>query len=218
MTHSSAPTPSEINLHKKSRILSLHFTDGQQFDLPAEYLRVFSRAAEVRTQQQPDVGKENVNIDAIEAQGQYGIRIKFDDGHDTGIYSWESLYELGKNQQQNWQQYLQKLKDRGYARGSEIAGVQPAEKHIQLLYFAWMAQQFGKESEPLTLPEKVIDVDSFLDWLRHYHHRDKAYLLQEDMVRVTVNKQFVKPFTRIDEGDEIALVPTSPVAPAPPKQ
>ena len=96
------PTPVEINLHQKSRILSLSFSDGKEFRYPCEYLRVYSRAAEVQASNTPVTGKEEVNIESIEPQGSYAIRIIFDDGHDTGIYSWESLYDLGINMDKYW--------------------------------------------------------------------------------------------------------------------
>ena len=100
------PTPIEINLHQKSRLLALRFSDGMSFELPCEYLRVFSTAAEVKASDSPVTGKESVNITKIEPQGQYAIRLVFDDGHDTGIYSWGTLYDLGKNYEANWQDYL----------------------------------------------------------------------------------------------------------------
>jgi DUF971 family protein len=109
-------TPSAIQLHQKSRLLTITFEDGSTFELPCEYLRVFSRAAEVRALGQPLAGKEQVNITAIEPQGQYAVRLVFDDGHDTGIYSWETLYELGVGQEQNWKTYLERLAAAGHQR------------------------------------------------------------------------------------------------------
>ncbi len=100
------PLPTEINLHQKSHILAIRFSDAASFEYPCEYLRVFSPAAEVKASRTPVTGKEQVNIERIEPQGQYAIRLVFDDGHDTGIFSWETLYALGKNKQQNWQNYL----------------------------------------------------------------------------------------------------------------
>ncbi|OQX31797.1 MAG: hypothetical protein B0D96_00430 [Candidatus Sedimenticola endophacoides] len=97
--------PVEINLHSKSRVLCIEFSDGSRFELPCEYLRVFSKAKEVRTSGAPVTGKEEVNITAIEPQGQYAVRLLFDDGHDTGIYSWDTLYELGVKHEQNWSVY-----------------------------------------------------------------------------------------------------------------
>ena len=117
------PQPTEINLHRKSRLLNIRFSDGQSFSLPCEYLRVNSQAAEVISRHVPESGKEDVNIDRIEPQGSYAVRIVFDDGHDTRIYSWETLYELGLNQEKNWQQYLDRLEAAGYTRdGRRLAG------------------------------------------------------------------------------------------------
>jgi DUF971 family protein/molybdopterin converting factor small subunit len=209
--------PTEIKLHSKSRILSITFSDGLHFDLPCEYLRVHSRAAEVRTLGRPEVGKENVNIDRIEPQGSYAVRLVFDDGHDTGIYSWETLHDLGVNQAGYWAEYLQKLEALGLARGGAAgAGGAAAQRRVRLLYFAYLAQYLRKESEEASLPAEVADVTALLAWLRR-RERERGYLLADDRVRVTVNRQFTEPFTRIDDGDEIALVPTSPTPPPPPK-
>ena len=101
--------PVDIKLHSKSRLLVVSFSDGRAFELPCEYLRVFSRAKEVRTMDAPVIGKENVNITGIEPQGQYAVRLLFDDGHETGIYSWDTLYELGEKRQEIWQDYLDRV-------------------------------------------------------------------------------------------------------------
>jgi DUF971 family protein len=108
------PVPTEINLHQKSHVLGISFSDGQHFDLPYEYLRISSKAAEVVTRNVPESGKKDVNIDRIEPQGSYAIRIVFDDGHDTGIYSWETLYDLGRNRDSYWKEYLEKLEKAGH--------------------------------------------------------------------------------------------------------
>lgn len=112
--------PTDIKLHQKSRILEVSFDDDSHFELPCEYLRVYSPSAEVRGhgpgQEVLQVGKEAVNIDAIEAVGTYAVVFKFDDGHDTGIYSWETLYELGANKTQYWTEYLKRLIDAGHLR------------------------------------------------------------------------------------------------------
>ena len=207
------PMPTEINLHRKSRLLSIRFSDGRQFELPCEYLRVYSHAAEEKARRVPVSGKEQVNIDSIEPQGNYAIRIAFDDGHDTGIYSWESLYDLGVNQEANWQRYLDRLAQAGLTRSEADSG----PRRIQLLYFAYLAKFLRRDSEQVDLPDGVDDVRTLLGWLRQ-HVRDKAYLLADDQVRVTVNKQFAEPFTKLANGDEVALVPTQPNPPAPPKQ
>lgn len=203
--------PTEINLHSKSRLLSIVFDDGQRFELPCEYLRVFSKAAEVRTMDKPVIGKEDVNIDHIEPQGQYAVRIVFDDGHDTGIYSWDTLYSLGANQHSNWQGYLNRLE----AMGVERQEPQEGEKRVTLLYFAWMARKMRKESEQMTIPAQVRNVAALLTWLGR-RKRGAAPLFDITQVRVTVNKQFTEGFTKLHDGDEIGFVPTSPTAPRTP--
>jgi DUF971 family protein/molybdopterin converting factor small subunit len=207
------PVPTEINLHRKSRLLGITFSDGRHFDLPCEYLRVFSHAAEEKARLIPVSGKEQVNIDSIEPQGNYAIRIAFDDGHDTGIYSWDSLYQLGLNQEANWQRYLERLAQAGLSRSDADAG----PKQLTMLYFAYLAKYLRTESEQVQTPAQVSDVQSLLAFLRQ-RARDKAYLLADDLVRVTVNKQFAEPFTKLADGDEVALVPTQPTPPPPPKQ
>lgn len=116
---SSAPAPSKIHLHQKSQQLELIYADAQ-FLLPAEYLRVFSPSAEVQGhgpgQQVLQVGKLQVGIKSIEGQGNYAIKIVFDDGHDSGIYTWNYLYELGQFQAKNWQDYEQQLAAAGKSR------------------------------------------------------------------------------------------------------
>jgi len=208
------PFPTEINLHRKSRLLRVNFSDGRSFEFPCEYLRVFSRAAEVTTSSTPVTGKENVNIERIEPQGNYAIRIIFDDGHDTGIYSWESLYHLGVNQQENWQGYLHKLEAMGYQRQAERTGF-GAGASVKVLYFSWLAQKLHRESEELKPPASVTDVGSLIEWLRR-RRADHGYLFTPDRIRITVNRQFAEPFTKLEPGDEIALVPTTPTPPAPP--
>jgi len=112
----------DIKLHQVSRMLEIHFDDGQAFNLSCEYLRVFSPSAEVRGhgpgQDVLQTGKENVNISQIEPVGNYAVKLVFDDGHDTGIYSWSYLYELGCDQEANWQAYLERLEQTGQQRQS----------------------------------------------------------------------------------------------------
>jgi DUF971 family protein len=113
-------TPKEIRLQTKSRRLLIGFDDGFQFDLSFEYLRVSSPSAEVKGhgpgQETLQSGKENVRVTAIEPVGHYAVRLIFDDGHDTGLYTWKYLYELGTEQESRWQAYLDRLKAAGYAR------------------------------------------------------------------------------------------------------
>jgi DUF971 family protein len=113
-------TAVEIKLRKASRLLAVRFDDGAAFDLPFEYLRVFSPSAEVAGhgpgQDVLQIGKEDVRVTSIEPIGHYAIRLIFDDGHDTGLYTWDYLHELGIKQRENWQAYLDRLKAAGYAR------------------------------------------------------------------------------------------------------
>ena len=117
---SNTPRPTDINFHQKSRVLEIAFEDGKNFKLPCEYLRVYSPSAEVRGhgpgQEVLQVGKESVNIEKIEPVGNYAIQLYFDDGHSTGIYSWDTLYTLGANQESLWQEYLERLENAGHKR------------------------------------------------------------------------------------------------------
>ena len=115
---SAIARPTEIRLRKSAGTLAVTFDSGEGFELPFEYLRVFSPSAEVRGHGTEilQVGKENVKITAIEPVGSYAVRLIFDDGHNTGLYSWTVLYDLGKHQAENWARYLQRLKDAGVQR------------------------------------------------------------------------------------------------------
>lgn len=215
MSHKQPIQPTEIQLHRKSRLLSISFEDGSHFDLPCEYLRVNSPAAEVKAMDQPVTGKEQVNIERIEPQGHYAVRLVFDDGHDTGIYAWETLHELGQNQERNWQRYLRRLQEAGHQRADEAAAI-GADYPLRVLYFSYLAQRLRKESENLRVPGTVRDVRALLGWLRN-KHLERGYLLADSHVRVTVNRQFAEPFTRLESGDEVAITPNSPhPPPAPP--
>jgi DUF971 family protein len=111
MTNSNAPTA--VNVHKKSATLELVYDNGESYQLSAEYLRVFSPSAEVQGHGQGQAvlqhGKKDVQFLDIEPQGHYAIKITFSDGHDSGIFSWEYLFQLGEDQEENWQQYMTKL-------------------------------------------------------------------------------------------------------------
>jgi DUF971 family protein/molybdopterin converting factor small subunit len=203
--------PTEIRLHAKSRLLSVGFDDGSVFELPCEYLRVFSRAAEVRTADRPIVGKEGVNILSIQPQGQYAVRLVFDDGHDTAIYPWDTLYSLGRDLERNWAEYLARLEAIGYRRQEPDQG----DKRVRILYFSWLAQKLRKESEQTLVPASVPDVEGLLRWLGQ-RRKGATALFAPGRVQVTVNKQFAEAFTRLHDGDEIAVVPSSPNAPATP--
>jgi DUF971 family protein len=112
--------PTGITLHQKSRVLEIAFSDGRTFRLPYEFLRVYSPSAEVRGhgpgQEVLQTGKRNVEIRSLEPVGSYAVQPVFSDGHSTGIFSWDYLYELGETQEALWAQYLEKLKAAGAAR------------------------------------------------------------------------------------------------------
>ena len=112
--------PTEIKLHQKSRVLELHFDDGYECNLTCEYLRVFSPSAEVQGhgpgQEVLQLGKETVGIEDMTPQGNYAIKLHFDDGHDTGLFTWEYLYALGQYYETNWARYLEKLEAAGHQR------------------------------------------------------------------------------------------------------
>ena len=114
------PKPINISLHQKSRVLEIEYEDGSKFELPCEYLRVYSPSAEVTGhgpgQEILQLNKEEVNIESIEPQGNYALKFVFDDKHDTGIYTWEYLYELGNTYEEKWQDYLSRLKEAGHER------------------------------------------------------------------------------------------------------
>lgn len=113
-------TVTEIKLHQQSRRLEIRFSDNKTHILDCEYLRVYSPSAEVMGhgpgQYKLQVGKEDVNIVAIEPVGNYAVKLVFDDGHDSGLYSWEHLHDLAEHQQQYWQDYLQRLIAAGHQR------------------------------------------------------------------------------------------------------
>ncbi|HID46086.1 MAG TPA: DUF971 domain-containing protein [Chromatiaceae bacterium] len=210
--------PEEIKLHQKSRLLTIRFPDGKTFHLPCEYLRVCSPAAEVVASDLPEAGKEKVNIVNLEPQGTYALRIEFDDGHDTGIYSWERLYDLGVNQEKYWQDYLDKLKAHGLDRGdSEDQGDKAETLSVKIMYFNYLVNKLGIQEESVSLPaSRVKTVQDLLKALA-IRKLERGYLLDQEHVRVTVNRQFAEPFTLLENGDEVGIVPNSPNPPAPPK-
>ena len=120
MVAMKGPTPTEITLHQKSNRLDVAFDDGRRFELPCEYLRVFSPSAEVRGhgpgQEVLQVGKRDVGIRAVEPVGVYAVKLVFSDGHDTGIFSWDYLYDLGAKRDVNWKNYLTRLGAAGKSR------------------------------------------------------------------------------------------------------
>lgn len=119
-----SPTPRRIALHRRARELEVVWPDGRADRLPCEYLRVFSPSAEVRGhgggEPAPVPGKRQVNIARVEPVGAYAVRLVFDDGHDSGLYSWPLLRELADDYAQNWARYLARLSAEGMSRDSDI--------------------------------------------------------------------------------------------------
>lgn len=114
------PIPSEIKLHQKSRLLELGYENGERYTLDFEFLRVYTPSAEARGhgpgQETLQTGKRNVDIERIEPVGTYAVRLVFSDGHDSGLYSWDLLYNLGKHHDELWQDYLNQIEAQGLSR------------------------------------------------------------------------------------------------------
>jgi len=129
------PVPTEIKLHKKSRILDIQFSDGNKFQYTCEFLRVHSPSAEVSghgpEQAVLQTGKRMVNILKVEPVGHYAIQLYFSDGHNTGLYSWDLLYKYGLNQDKMWLNYLQRLKEANASREPDAAGHDSNHKTCQ---------------------------------------------------------------------------------------
>ncbi|HTN28324.1 MAG TPA: DUF971 domain-containing protein [Burkholderiales bacterium] len=129
-----SPQPTEIKLHQKSRVLEISFDDGRAFRLPYEFLRVHSPSAEVRGhgpgQEVLQTGKRNVEITRAEPVGSYAVQLCFSDGHETGIYSWDLLYQFGEQQESMWRHYLDRMEKAGASRepGAEPFAERPKAK------------------------------------------------------------------------------------------
>ena len=119
MSEPRTPQPTDIKLRTASRLLEVSFDDGSRFELPFEYLRVFSPSAEVKGHGGGEgtlqLGKQHVGISSIEPVGNYALRLFFDDGHNTGLYSWSVLHQLGKDREANWARYLERCRTLGQA-------------------------------------------------------------------------------------------------------
>jgi DUF971 family protein/molybdopterin converting factor small subunit len=192
--------PTQIKLHQKSRSLEIHFDDQTNYKLPCEYLRVYSPSAEVRAAKNRGelvVGKERVAINRVDPVGQYAVRLVFDDGHDSGIYSWKTLKHLGENYSNYWQDYVQ-LRAEKEARSQQSGG------KISLLFFIGLVEELGLESLELDLDSKTETVGDVINQLAQ---RFESELLRPELLTITVNKQFVQSSQLVSAGDEIALVP-----------
>ena len=206
---SDGPAPTELNLDRSARSLRVTFDDGAAFELPCEYLRVFSPSAEVKTARaRGDVvtDKQAVNIERIEPYGGYAVRLYFDDGHDTGIYSWESLYRLGRDYRKNWEQYRLELERRD--RAADPTG----ERRVTVLLFATLAEKLDTEKLEVALPNTVRTVAELLGQLRRRSDAWKE-AIDPSRLTVTVNRQFAESTIQLRHGDEISLTPIYPKAP-----
>jgi DUF971 family protein len=131
---SESPQPTEIKLHQKSRVLEIAFDDGKSFRLSYEFLRVHSPSAEVRGhgpgQEVLQTGKKEVDITRAEPVGSYAVQLCFSDGHETGIYSWDLLYQFGEQQEPMWRHYLERIEQAGASRepGAAPFGERPKTK------------------------------------------------------------------------------------------
>ena len=119
--------PNKVKLHRGSKTLELQYPDGRGFHLRAEYLRVYSPSAEVRGhgvgQEVLQWGKKNVALSDVQAAGKYALKLVFDDGHDSGLYSWKYLLELAETEEQKWQDYLDRLAAAGLDRDPDISTI-----------------------------------------------------------------------------------------------
>lgn len=125
------PNPTELTVHQKSRVLDIAYDDGSAYSIPFELMRVYSPSAEVKGhgpgQEVLQLGKREVGIADVEQVGNYAIKPTFSDGHDTGIFSWDYLYELGSSQESLWKQYVARLQAAGYdEEAGRAPGTQPA--------------------------------------------------------------------------------------------
>ena len=199
-----SPIPEELRLDRQAHELHVRFDDGAQFVLPCEYLRIFSPSAEVKTARARGdliTGKQSVNIERIEPYGTYAVRLYFSDGHDTGIYSWESLYQLGQDHRKNWQQYLADLERRN------LSAAEGEERIITLLLFAALAEELDMERVDIALPSETATVADLLYWLRQ-RGDDWHEAIDPRRLATMVNQQPAEPTTRLHDGDEVSLTPT----------
>ncbi len=204
MTEPSPPVvPTAIKLHSKSRLLEIAYSDDARFLYPCEYLRVLAPAAVGQGPEEPVHGKRRVGITHIEPQGTAALQLDFDDGFSCS-YAWEDLHGLGADYERNWADYLQALRDHGLDRGDGTAG----KIHIKLLYFIQLAKLAGRDEEEVELPDTVTHVESLLAWLAG-RRPGWQEAFAPDKVQVTVNRHFAEPYTLVEDGDEVAIVPRS---------
>ena len=204
--------PTRIKLDRGRRILCISYTDGASFTLPCEYLRVFSPAEDARLDEfrgEPVTGKKGINIERIEPVGRYAVRLCFDDGHDTGIYSFSTLRRLGRDRDRNWKLYLDRLERGGHARPRTWDTPDDDWIEVSIFYFAGVAERVERTMEEVIPPDGVHTVDMLLEWLRE-RGEPWSSALHPAKITVTVNKRFSAPATRLINGDEIGITPAKP--------
>ncbi|MGB0722294.1 MAG: gamma-butyrobetaine hydroxylase-like domain-containing protein [Gammaproteobacteria bacterium] len=201
-------TPTSIELRQKSRLLCIEFADGQRYELPCEYLRVYARSAEHRVLKAPVTGKELVNIVSIDPEGEYGLRMSFDDGHEDAIYAFETLRDLGAGYEEKWQAYLDRLEELGLPHGTAGEGMMS----ITVLPFAWFARLLDTDEEAITLHRGATVTDA-LEVLRRKPGRWEEFM-RDEAVEVEINEKPVTLYSELHDGDEMVVIPKEPSPPA----
>ena len=196
------PIPTEINLHRKQHILEVTFDNGARFELPCEYLRVFSPSADAkaaRARGEIITGKADVNIEQVAPVGHYAVQLIFSDGHDTGVYYWRTLYDLGQDFAANWARYQEHYKALEQERAQRIP-------EIQILYFATLVDDLGRERETFALASWIHTLGDLMAILRT---RGGPWVeaLVDDRVTITRNRQFATSADRLYPGDEVSFTP-----------
>lgn len=210
-TKHSGPIPTEIALQQKKRLLKTTFDDGSTFEMPSRYLRVYSPAAEARIARNRGdeiVTPDDVSIEQIEPVGRYAVRLVFSDGHETGVYSWSTLYELGKDLGQNWP--LQKPETPEVSDEAGLSKIDDKDisqwRTINILYFGALVDQIERDREEVKIPPSVTTIQTLIDWLaKRSTYWETA--IKKNPVKATINRQFAEPSSKIIAGDEVAFVP-----------
>ncbi len=210
-TKHSGPNPTEIVLQQKKGLLKITFDDGSTFELPSRYLRVYSPAAEARIARgrgDEIVTPDDVSIEQIEPVGSYAVRLVFSDGHETGVYSWMTLYELGKDLDLNWPlKNPEKSEANNEIGKSDIDDKDISQwRTINILYFGTLVDQIERDREEVKIPPSVTTVQGLIDWLAERGTYWET-AIKKNPVNTTINRQFAEPSSKILEGDEVAFVP-----------
>lgn len=210
-TEHSGPIPTEIALQQNKRLLKITFDDDSTFKMPSRYLRVYSPAAEARIARDRGdeiVTPEEVSIEQIEPVGSYAVRLVFSDGHETGVYSWKTLYELGKDLPQNWPLQKPETPEANDEAGQlEIDDKDISKwRTINILYFGVLVDQIERDREEVKIPPSVTTIQTLIDWLaKRGTYWETA--IKKNPVKATINRQFAESSSKIIDGDEVAFVP-----------